>query len=118
MLSYENLNAYQQAKSLYLHLRPTLVKTSIPLHLRDQLDRATTSILLNIAEGSAKYSPKDKRRYYLAARGSAQECLAIIHILEIRREVGEAQVKEYAEILEGISKMVSGLVNAMSKRIN
>jgi hypothetical protein len=38
-------------------------------HLADQLSRASTSIVLNIAEGAGKYSKADKRRYYLT--GSA-----------------------------------------------
>ena len=39
-------------------------------HLADQLTRASTSIVLNIAEGSGKFSRPDKRRYYLSASGS------------------------------------------------
>ena len=38
-------------------------------HLRDQLTRASTSIVLNLAEGAGKVSKADKRRYYLTARG-------------------------------------------------
>ena len=40
-------------------------------HIGDQLSRASLSIVLNIAEGAGKYSPGDKRRYYLSASGSA-----------------------------------------------
>ena len=46
-------------------------------HLADQLTRAATSIVLNIAEGAGKYSNGDKRRYYLSAVGSTTECAAI-----------------------------------------
>ena len=42
-------------------------------HLADQFTRASTSIVLNIAEGAGKRSKGDKRRYYLTARGSATE---------------------------------------------
>src|SRR5262249_31498039 len=37
-------------------------------HLADQFTRASTSILLNLAEGAGKLSKPDKRRYYLTAR--------------------------------------------------
>ena len=49
-------------------------------HIGDQLSRASLSIVLNIAEGAGKYSPGDKRRYYLSASGSAPECAAILDV--------------------------------------
>ena len=49
-------------------------------HVADQLSRASLSIVLNIAEGAGKYSPGDKRRYYLSASGSATECAAILDV--------------------------------------
>jgi len=39
--------------------------------LRDQLDRVSVSIVLNIAEGAGRFSPPDKGRFYSIARGSA-----------------------------------------------
>src|SRR3954471_1283983 len=49
-------------------------------HLADQFTRASTSIVLNLAEGAGKYSRLDKRRYYLTARGSATESAALLDI--------------------------------------
>ncbi|MCB0317906.1 MAG: four helix bundle protein, partial [Bdellovibrionales bacterium] len=45
--------------------------------IADQLSRASSSIPLNIAEGSGKLTEKDKKRFYSIARGSAMECSAI-----------------------------------------
>ena len=52
--------------------------------LRDQLDRASISIVLNIAEGCGRRSPADKARFYSMARGSATECAAILDLLGAR----------------------------------
>jgi four helix bundle protein len=52
--------------------------------LRDQLDRASISIVLNIAEGCGRRSPTDKGRFYSMARGSATECAAILDLLGAR----------------------------------
>ena len=49
-------------------------------HLADQLTRASTSIVLNLAEGAGKHSRPDKRRYYLTARGSATESAALVDV--------------------------------------
>ena len=52
----------------------------LPIHLRDQILRASSSVALNLAEGSGKPSPKDKRRFYSIALGSLRECQAIMRI--------------------------------------
>jgi len=49
-------------------------------YLNDQLLRASTSIVLNLAEGTGKHSRPDKRRFYITARGSATECAALLDI--------------------------------------
>jgi four helix bundle protein len=49
--------------------------------LCDQLTRASTSIVLNLAEGAGKHSKADKPRYYLSARGSATESAALLDVL-------------------------------------
>ncbi len=42
----------------------------LPKHLKDQFDRASSSISLNLAEGNAKFSYKEKARVYQIAYGS------------------------------------------------
>jgi len=49
-------------------------------HLKDQFDRAASSIALNLREGSAKSSRKDRLRFYEIALGSIRECQAIFDL--------------------------------------
>jgi four helix bundle protein len=51
-------------------------------HLRDQLNRASASVVLNLGEGSGKRSMAEKRRYYDIAMGSLRECEAILILAE------------------------------------
>ena len=50
--------------------------------MRDQLVRASSSIALNLAEGNAKFSSKDKNRYFQTAYGSLRECQTIFRLSE------------------------------------
>jgi four helix bundle protein len=75
-------------------------------HLPDQLTRASTSIVLNLAEGAGKLSKADKRRYYLTARGSATEsaalldvCLRLKLIREAEHRAGKAMVVRVVSML-------------------
>ena len=60
-------------------------------HLADQLTRASTSVVLNLAEGAGKLSKPDKRRYYLTARGSATESAALLDVCLRLKLLGEAE---------------------------
>lgn len=48
--------------------------------LKDQLLRASSSVVLNIAEGFGSSSRGVKRRHYEIARGSAVECIAVLDL--------------------------------------
>jgi four helix bundle protein len=48
--------------------------------LADQLRRSTSSVALNFAEGYAKPSAAEQRRFFTIARASAQECFATLDV--------------------------------------
>lgn len=58
--------------------------------LADQVERATTSIVLNIGEGNRR-AGKDRRRFFVNAQGSASEILAALDVAEIWGWVGDSQ---------------------------
>ena len=55
-------------------------------HLRDQLLRASSSISLNLGEGSAKPTRKDQMKFYNIAFGSLRECQVILQLAGIKEE--------------------------------
>ena len=54
--------------------------TEISGSIKDQLNRAASSIALNLAEGNAKGSIKDKKRFFQMAYGSLRECQTIFRL--------------------------------------
>jgi four helix bundle protein len=89
MLSFEKLDVFQAA----LEFRGAAMGTGARGELKDQLERATSSVVLNIAEGAGRWQWKDKRRFYEIARGSAMESAAV---LMMAGEV-EPRARELAE---------------------
>jgi four helix bundle protein len=82
MLDYERLDVYRVA----LEFRALASSITLPAghrELRDRLDRASLSIVLNTAEGGGRVGAADKSRFYAMARGSAMECAAILDVLRL-----------------------------------
>jgi four helix bundle protein len=63
---------------LAIEFHKSIEKLGLTGHMKDQLFRAATSIPLNLAEGNARYTSKDKKRFYLTAYSSLQECKTIL----------------------------------------
>ena len=72
-LDAEKLDCYRIALE-FQAIAAQLVRKRGCSELRDRLDRASISIVLNIAEGCGRRSPADKARFYSMARGSVTEC--------------------------------------------
>jgi four helix bundle protein len=75
-------------------------------YLADQLQRAATSIVLNIAEGAGEFIPGDKVRFYRMAKRSATECAAILDVARVRELVDPTQLRVGREFLLRIVSML------------
>jgi four helix bundle protein len=81
-LDHEKLDVYRVALELRLAALECVPRKGCRA-LRDQLERASTSVILNIAEGAGRTSSADKKRIYEIAKGSAAECAAILDVLRL-----------------------------------
>lgn len=77
MLDFEKLDVYKKAKIFNSVIRDFIKSTRLDSATRDQLRRAAFSIVLNLAEGSGRFTQPDRRNFYIIARSSIFECIAI-----------------------------------------
>jgi four helix bundle protein len=77
--------------------------------LRDQLDRASVSIVLNIAEGAGRRFGRDKASFFTIARGSAMECAAILELLLARGLASAADYRHGRGLLVRLVQMLTRL---------
>jgi four helix bundle protein len=80
--------------------------------LRGQLERASTSVILTIAEGAGRRSRRDKGHYYTMARGSAAECAAIIDLAQRRGLAPAADCRHVRALYVRAVQMTTKLVLA------
>ena len=105
-LRHHSLVAWQRADDLFIKVH-RLALQSFPacerFELGSQLRRAAYSVpanivegfarryprarlhFLNIAEGSGRCTPPERRRHFIIAQGSVYECAAILDILRLRK---------------------------------
>jgi four helix bundle protein len=115
--SHEKLKVYQRSLGFIEYVNQLISSNSTKLNVFDQLDRAATSISLNIAEGTGKYTSKDKCRYYDIARGSALECAACLDVLLKKEKITKEISEEGKSTLFEIVSMLTGLIRSTSDRV-
>ena len=113
---HEKLDVYQEAIAFCGWVGEFISAISAKTAAKDQLDRASTSIPLNVAEGNGKFSDKDRARFLEMARGSALECAACLDVLLVRKLASEEQVVPAKEHLVRIVQMLIGLLRRFSER--
>jgi four helix bundle protein len=114
LLASEELDVYQAALDLVV-VADEIVEALPPgrAYLRDQLRRASSSIISNIAEGVGELSPKEKVRFYRMARWSAVECAS--HGLVCRQlELVDGSLLERG--LSLLHRIVAMLTSMVKKR--
>src|SRR3989442_9913763 len=102
---HEKLYVYQESLAFVRWVTPILEKLPRSLAVWNQLDRASTSSPLNIAEGNGKFTAPDRCKYFDIARGSALESAAALDVLVAKSQLSEQQIGEGKEILQKIVSM-------------
>ena len=117
MFSHEKLTVYQKAIAFVAWVQPSL--EALPrVAVRDQLDRASTSVPLNIAEGNVKFSTADRARFLQIAQGSAVECAACLDVMVARGLAESPLVVEGKSLLEEVVRMPAGMLDRLGYRFD
>jgi len=116
VLDHERLDVYHVALDFLVFANELIER--LPRgrrHVADQLTRASTSIVLNLAEGAGKHSKADKRRYYLISRGSATESAALLDVCSRLKLLGDVEQKTGKEMLVRVVSMLIKLAQSFEE---
>jgi four helix bundle protein len=114
MFDFEKL-VYRKAKRLNIEISGFLEsETQISRNKKEQLESAAFSIMLNIAEGSGRFTSKDKRNFYVISRGSVFECVVIFDFLLSKNIIEPQTYSEYYSSFEELSKMLLAMIKRLS----
>jgi four helix bundle protein len=116
VLDAEKLDVYRVAVEFQVLAAELLPRRGLAA-LRDQLDRASVSIVLNVAEGAGRVSGPDKARFYAMARGSAMECAAVIDLVLVRGLAPASTCRQVRSLLIRVIQMLTKLIARMSAQV-
>jgi len=110
---FKNLIVYQKAKKFHNASMLEIKRNKFPDYSKNQLSRASFSIALNIAEGSGRFSRKDRRNFFVIARSSLLECIAIFDILSDQNYISKSRFQQIEDEADEISRMLFSLIRKL-----
>jgi four helix bundle protein len=110
MFDFIKLDVYQKAKHFHLQCMVVMRENKLERFVNDQLGRASFSVALNIAEGSGKFSKVDRRNFYIIARASLFECIAVLDILRDRDIIESSNFDVMVDAADELSRMLFAMI--------
>ena len=95
MFDFQKLQVYQKAKAFNFSMKKLIDSHNFDRFTNDQLRRASFSIMLNIAEGSSRFSNRDRWNFLVIARGSVFECVSILEYLLGVKEIEQGVYSQH-----------------------
>ena len=80
--------------------------------ISDQLRRAALSVTNNLAEGSGRRSPGNRRNFYDIAKGSVYEVVSVLAIALRRKQITRAEFDQFYRLGDELASIISGLIDA------
>jgi four helix bundle protein len=109
---HEKLIVYQKAIAFAAWTGPLFDRIPKSAALHGQLDRASLSIALNIAEGNGRFTAPDRCRFFDIARGSALETAACLDLAGARGLIPQSELEPGKDMLREIVSLLVGLIRS------
>jgi four helix bundle protein len=113
---FQKLDVYQRSLDFLSIAQEAISGLHGAKHLVDQLERASISISLNIAEGAGEFSRKEKARFYRIARRSATESAGLFDILQRRSLLNEPLYDKGQDLLLEVVRMLTRMACNLEKK--
>ncbi len=114
---FEEIQAWQKAREItkkiyFLSNKDNFVKD---FSLRDQMKRASVSIMANIAEGPGRRTTTEFANFLNIARGSAIELQSHLYVALDLEYINQNEFRETYEMLDEVSRMTVSLAQYLRK---
>ena len=111
---HEKLDAYKKALAFAAWSESILERILKSAAVHGQLDRARTSIVLNIPEGNGRFYSADRCKFFDIARGSGLECAGCLDLIFIKKLLSDTELDEGKSLLRDVVSLLVGLIRSNS----
>ncbi len=109
---FEDIIAWQKAKEMTIAIYK-LHQDSRDFGFRDQIQRASISVMNNIAEGFERKTNNEFRYFLYVAKGSCGQVRSMLLLAKELNKIDEDNFKLLYFLSCEISKMLSGLIKSL-----
>lgn len=109
---FEDIIAWKKAEELTLLMYKTFTNSK-DFGFRDQIQRASVSIMNNIAEGFERRGDKELKYFLFIAKGSCGEVRSMLHLALNLGYLNKEQYEKYCNLSVEISKLLSGFIKTL-----
>jgi len=118
-MQFEDLEAWKKARKLVSHVyglcrQPSLTRD---YGIKDQIRRASVSVMSNLAEGFERTHKAEKIYLYKIARASAGEVRSLLYVIEDQEAAEADQLEELRKLVDAVGKLVTGLIRSTEKYV-
>jgi len=109
---FEDIIAWQKARELTVVIY-RLFETSKDFGFKYQIQRASISIMNNIAEGFERKTNNEFKQFLFIAKGSCGEIRSMLYLSKGLKMINDTSFNNLFKQSEEISKILSGLIKAL-----
>jgi len=109
---FEDIVAWKKAEELTIKIYTEFSKSK-DFSFRDQICRASVSIMNNIAEGFERNTDKEFKFFLFIAKGSSGEVRSMLHLAKSLKYIDEVKCRDLALLCSEISRIIAGLIKTL-----
>lgn len=109
---FEDIIAWQKSKLLSVGIYKLFGKSK-DFGFRDQILRASVSVMNNIAEGFERKSNKEFRYFLFVAKGSCGEVRSMLYLALELEKINKEEFDKMFSLSEEISKIIGGFIKKL-----
>jgi four helix bundle protein len=113
IIKFEDIIAWQKSRELVIKVY-NIFKESKDFGFKNQIERASVSVMNNIAEGFERRTNNEFRYFLYVSKGSVGEVRSMLYLALDLKKISKEDFNELYNLTNEISKILTGLIKTIN----